>query len=329
MNINMKEKQPLVSVVTPCHNSEKYIGKLLDSILAQSWPNVEMYTIDNESSDRTAEIIQTYIPKFLEKGYSLTYVHQKDVGPSAGLQTGLNLIHGDYLVCPDSDDYYINDKCFERAIKAFQQLPDDYAMVRWLLNDVNEDTGLVTQVLGKESSLLDGSTFFEDCLFGRNGWYYVTIGFMFDVAKLKQVSDLKIYTHYYSGPNRQLTLPLLYKNKCYTIQEPLAVYLTRQNSESHAGYAKYQIRKSLYEQAELYFDGIFSQIPEMPIDEKLAYKKQYMQKSTRSIIEIAINAGNVYDVLKYRLRLQKYGGSSFKNDKSLLKKVIKIVLKKN
>ena len=211
----MKAKQPMVSVVTPCHNSEKYIGKLLDSILAQSWPNVEMYTIDNESSDSTAEIIQTYIPKFKEKGYCLTYVHQKDVGPSAGLQTGLNLIHGEYLVCPDSDDYYINDKCFERAIQTFNQLSDDYAMVRWLLNDINEDNGMVTQVLGEESSHLDGSTYFDDCLFGRNGWYYVTIGFMFNVAKLKQISDLKIYTYYYSGPNRQLTLPLLYKYQCF------------------------------------------------------------------------------------------------------------------
>ena len=53
----------LISIITPCYNTGNLLSRLLDSILMQDYPSVEMYAIDDGSSDNTAEVIKNYIPK--------------------------------------------------------------------------------------------------------------------------------------------------------------------------------------------------------------------------------------------------------------------------
>lgn len=55
---------PLVSVIIPMYNSEKYIGELLDSLLAQTLQNFEVIIVDDCSTDNSAAIVKSYVPKF-------------------------------------------------------------------------------------------------------------------------------------------------------------------------------------------------------------------------------------------------------------------------
>ena len=57
-------RKNLVSNVTPCYNSAKYLYRLLDSVLMQDYPDIEMFAIDDGSTDNTKEIIESYIPRF-------------------------------------------------------------------------------------------------------------------------------------------------------------------------------------------------------------------------------------------------------------------------
>ncbi|MDR0412971.1 MAG: glycosyltransferase family 2 protein, partial [Dysgonamonadaceae bacterium] len=52
----------LVSILTPCYNGEKHIWRLLDSILTQTYSKIEMFIIDDGSTDKSAKLIQSYIP---------------------------------------------------------------------------------------------------------------------------------------------------------------------------------------------------------------------------------------------------------------------------
>ena len=61
------EKTPLVSVIIPCHNSAVFIHRILDSLLVQTYSNMEIFTVDNDSKDNTAEVIKSYISKFEKK----------------------------------------------------------------------------------------------------------------------------------------------------------------------------------------------------------------------------------------------------------------------
>lgn len=61
-------KQGLVSIITPCYNGEKLIHRLLDSILSQDYPSIEMIIVDDGSKDKTHDVIENYINKFKQKG---------------------------------------------------------------------------------------------------------------------------------------------------------------------------------------------------------------------------------------------------------------------
>ena len=72
--------KPLVSIITPCYNGESYITCFLDSILYQTYPNIELWIVNDGSKDKTEEIILSYKSKFDDKGYKLNYIYQENAG---------------------------------------------------------------------------------------------------------------------------------------------------------------------------------------------------------------------------------------------------------
>ena len=63
-----KKTIPAISVIIPMYNAEKYIGQLLDSILAQTFPDYEVIVVDDCSKDDSAKIVESYAKKFTKKG---------------------------------------------------------------------------------------------------------------------------------------------------------------------------------------------------------------------------------------------------------------------
>lgn len=328
------QNKPLVSIITPCHNSESFIFRLLDSILSQTYPCVEMYAIDNDSKDGTATIINSYIPQFKEKGYKLTYIHQDDLGPSSAIQTGLKYISGDYLLMPDSDDYYNTDCAIEKWVDTFQSLPNDYAIVRCQLQLIDE-VGLKPIGIIYEQATEDGpDSIFEDCLFGKNGYSFAPINYMVKISALREMTDMQIFNAYNIGQQRQICLPLYYKYKAWTILEPLACYLVRKKSVSHGDYSKYPIQKTLYYKQEEYIDTIFSCIKSMPDIIKRQYRNRFLQMQAESIVMKAMESNAQTDIPGYRNDYLRCGGDLsrfkiylFKCRCSLIKRNCKDILK--
>lgn len=304
------EKNSLVSIVTPCHNSGNYIHRLLDSILQQTYMNVEMIAVDNDSKDDTAEIIKNYVPRFRERGYKLSYIHQDDLGPSAGVQTGIRMINGDYLLMPDSDDYYASQYSIERFVKKFEDLPDNYAIVRCQQTFINEETMKPMGISYAYATEDDPGTLFEDCLFGKNGYNFAPINYMVKVSALRKETALEIYNAYNTGQQRQICLPLYYKYKAWTILEPLVCYLVRKNSISHGDYAKYSTQKELYKKSPLYIDSILDRIDSMPSVERIKYRNAFLMKETERMCKMAKCCGENDDLRVYIEKYKEYGGNA-------------------
>ena len=70
----------LVSCVTPVYNGEKYVGLMLDSILQQTYPSIEMILVDDGSEDRSLEIADSYKERFAKKGYDYHILHGQHIG---------------------------------------------------------------------------------------------------------------------------------------------------------------------------------------------------------------------------------------------------------
>lgn len=97
---------PYVSVIIPVHNSEKYLGRCLDSILAQSYHDFELILVDDGSTDNSWDICRTYA----RKDDRIRTIRQSvNKGVSAARNAGLETADGKWIYFCDSDDYLFPD----------------------------------------------------------------------------------------------------------------------------------------------------------------------------------------------------------------------------
>lgn len=92
---------PLISVIVPVYNVEAYIARCLDSIVAQTYRNLEIIIINDGSPDRCPVIAEEYA----KKDHRICLVHQENSGVSEARNVGMRLSHGSYLSFIDSDDF--------------------------------------------------------------------------------------------------------------------------------------------------------------------------------------------------------------------------------
>jgi glycosyltransferase involved in cell wall biosynthesis len=97
-------EQPLVSVIIPCYNHGNYIQETIDSILQQSYKNIEIIIIDDGSDDiHTLEVLNSFHDS------KISFLHQKNGGPSIARNNGLKTASGKYFVPLDADDLICED----------------------------------------------------------------------------------------------------------------------------------------------------------------------------------------------------------------------------
>ena len=93
--------KPLLTVVIPVYNVEKYLDRCLKSILIQEWKNYDIILVDDGSTDRSPQICDDYV-----KAYDfISVIHKENGGLSEARNTGLSQAKGEYIYFPDSDDW--------------------------------------------------------------------------------------------------------------------------------------------------------------------------------------------------------------------------------
>ena len=97
----MKDFPDLISVIIPVCNVQKYLRRCLDSIVAQTYKNLEIIIIDDGSVDDTGKICDEYAAK----DNRIQVIHQSHQELPITRNTGLNLAHGKYISTADGDDY--------------------------------------------------------------------------------------------------------------------------------------------------------------------------------------------------------------------------------
>lgn len=104
---------PLVTVMVPVYNVERYLERCLDSIVNQTYRNLEIVLVNDGSTDRSEEICRQY----MERDSRIYLYSQKNQGVAAARNTCLDHAHGEYLAFVDSDDY-ISLSCIEILLNA-------------------------------------------------------------------------------------------------------------------------------------------------------------------------------------------------------------------
>lgn len=107
-----KRETPLVSVIIPVYNAEKYIKQCVDSILEQTYGNVEVICIDDGSIDATSAILQFLV----HKDERVIFLQQKHLGVAAARNRGLGYATGKYISFVEADDY-LQNKSYEILVQ--------------------------------------------------------------------------------------------------------------------------------------------------------------------------------------------------------------------
>lgn len=94
----------LISVIVPVYNVEKYLVQCIDSILNQTYKNLEIILVDDESTDHSGKICD----QFSSNENRIKVIHKKNMGLGLARNTGLENANGKYVVFVDSDDYLSN-----------------------------------------------------------------------------------------------------------------------------------------------------------------------------------------------------------------------------
>lgn len=95
-----------VSIITPCFNSEKTIRDTIESVLNQTYKNIEYIIVDGLSTDRTLDVIKEYEPLFRGR---MRYISESDHGIYNAMNKGIRMSSGQLIGIINSDDYYETD----------------------------------------------------------------------------------------------------------------------------------------------------------------------------------------------------------------------------
>jgi glycosyltransferase involved in cell wall biosynthesis len=104
----------LVSTIIPTYNRANLITEALDSVLAQTFPNVEVIVVDDGSTDATSEVLARY-------GGRIRVIYQRNAGPAAARNRGIAAANGEFIAFLDSDDLWLPEK-LERQVNLLERL---------------------------------------------------------------------------------------------------------------------------------------------------------------------------------------------------------------
>ena len=104
-----------LSIITPVFNGEKYIEQTINSVLSQTYDNIEYIIVDGGSTDKTIQILEKY------KNSVDKIIYQNDNSMYEAIQTGFNNASGNYFYWLNSDDFLLNENSVSNLMKVLNK----------------------------------------------------------------------------------------------------------------------------------------------------------------------------------------------------------------
>lgn len=116
--LNVSEKQPLISIVTPSYNQGVFIEETILSVKNQDYPNFEHIIVDGGSTDNTLDILRKY-----EGTYNMRWISEPDEGQADAVNKGFKMAKGEIIGWLNSDDVYFSVDVFSKVALEFLRQP--------------------------------------------------------------------------------------------------------------------------------------------------------------------------------------------------------------
>ncbi len=218
-----------ISVIIPVYNVEKYLPKCLDSLINQTYQNLEIICIDDGSTDTSPQILKEYA----QKDSRIKIITSCNEGLSAARNKGLKQMTGVYVSFVDSDDW-LDEKTYEKALSHFTKDVDSVCWFAALVPDtpninITSDKKKYHDVNFKGKLHLDQNNFFELTVTVWNKIYRKSIidKYKINFAVGLNHEDFSFFTKY-----------MILAPDTYCINEYLYFYRQRENSITTVNAAK-------------------------------------------------------------------------------------------
>jgi glycosyltransferase involved in cell wall biosynthesis len=273
---------PTVSVIIPSYDSAKFVVEALDSVLNQTYHDLEVIVVDDGSRDNTEEAVK-------DKGERMTYVRQDNVGASAARNHGIRVSSGNYIAFLDADDLWKPNKLEEQV----RILDDD------------PEVGLVCSDWATVA--IDGSvqnSYLKNCRYARSGYVFNEViqeYFILTSSVLLRrscLSEVGVFDEALMvSEDKDLWLRVCHRWKIKILPEPLVVKRNRPSNLSSDPIAAVPFRIRLFEK-------LLRTIPNLPaqsrrlIREQLSvnyfdlgcdYFSKFMKREARSHLRSSLN----------------------------------------
>lgn len=327
-------KMPLVSIITPCYNGEKYLSHFLDSIINQTYPNIEFVFINDGSIDGTEDVFNSYIDLFKQKSIKYNYIYQENKGQAAAINKGLAIFKGKYFIWPDSDDELHCDHVKKKV--AYLERNKDFGIVFSRTNMIEKSTNKIIKTIDYDFT---NNNLFVDLMTDKS-ILCVPGGFMIRSASFFSVyPDRHIYENR-QGQNFQILLPVIHDFKCGYVDQVLYNYFIHQTNHSNSA-------KTLADQYTRLANTL--DIIDKTLDRINADKDKYLSLAkeyyTKHKLQLAYNYKDKaeiqkqYDIIKESYTLDRNDKLLYRRGKSRMfdilykalispKKVIKKIMRK-
>lgn len=205
---------PMVSVITPCYNGEAFLDKYFESILAQTYENLELIFVNDGSTDRTEEIALSYRSALEGRGIIFKYLYKPNGGQASAMNIGFRVMTGKYLVWPDSDDMLTSDSIEKRV--RFLEENIQYGFVR--SNGIFFDmaTGADLQIVSDCDCRFREDIFLDlilDTTYCCCGCYMVRTDLLREIYPQLTIAEASV------GQNWQILIPMAGRYLCGYIDE--------------------------------------------------------------------------------------------------------------
>ncbi|MBQ8040126.1 MAG: glycosyltransferase family 2 protein, partial [Lachnospiraceae bacterium] len=108
-------KQPLISIIIPVYNIEEYLPRCIESVLGQTYANIEVILVDDGSKDKSGEICDSY----QKRDSRVRVIHKENGGSSSARNAGIADAKGEFIGFVDSDDY-VETTMYETMMQAIE-----------------------------------------------------------------------------------------------------------------------------------------------------------------------------------------------------------------
>lgn len=273
----------LVSIITACYNGELFLNTYFTKLLEMSYDQIEIIFVNDGSTDKSLEIANKYVDKYIDRGYTLKILSQPNKGQAWAYNAALKEVTGEYLYWLDCDDY--PEKNSIEHMVNYLINSKEYNIVRGNVRFHNPEKGTVEIKKPQDPQCTD---LFHDYVFlGRECYCFPSIWLVKMSFFDKRVPNREIYLAR-GGQNWQMLLPILYHSKVGYIDEVIFNYFIHMDSHSHDVDSLKKII-TYSKNAQNLLHGTFNML-QMPESEKKDYLSRIDAKYRKKRLKMRMHA---------------------------------------